>query len=549
MIFHKPIENYLEHLQMLKAYKVLFLLNVFLCLAIFLKANETFPFIIKSTGAVNLQFMESGSSNNIIVAGTFTNTISYQDFTLSSKGEEDLFLLHLNSNGTLIWMKSFGGIFEEDISSLHFDGQNIWLAGGFRNRAQFDSLNLASPDGSRSLFLLNVDEKGKILQHRQFDGQGLKSIKSIIVDRDNEIILGAYFQGALTYQDTSWQSKGNTDILILKLSDDLSLDWNLQTGSLGNNRLEQLIRDSENNLIFAGTFDNQIILGGDTLKANTLDKDVFVAQLDDSGNFAWSLKAGGVFDKEIVRLATDEEGNIYGAGQLVGIMKFNENISIQSQNGNTDMYWFQLSSEGAPLQAFSYGGVLAENITDMEVDASSFYLSGSFQGNFELQNESFDAGDGVGSFVIQLNLQNGELEESQNLPGEQFVFINQILINKEQKIVAGSFGGLLDLNDQMLNSGSFFYGVLGNLFPMTTSIEELPSFRLNIYPNPFHQSLFLESPEVIEELMIYDRLGRLKIRKKHPGQELYLPELEKGIYLIRTRSMNKYWNKQWVIKN
>lgn len=529
--------------------KFFLLLNVFFVLAIFARAHGSFPFIIESTGALELQQVKRTSDQHILLGGTFTNTLSYQGHSLASIGEEDVFLMSVDPQGELQWMKSFGGVFDDDLSAVFVGNEQIWLAGGFRDRAFFDTLDLSSPDGSRSVFLLKMSTNGQILSHKQMDSPGLKSVTGIVSGSGEELYVGGYFRGELVFDDLSIQAVGETNMMLLKLDDNENWSVILQAGQKGNSRIEQLVLDSLGQLIIGGTFDDQLVLGPDTLSANTFDKDVFVAALDTSGQLQWSLKAGGVFDKELVRLTIDSEGNIYGAGQLVGVMKFSDNLSIQSQNGNTDIYWFLLDPSGQPIKAETLGGTDAEVLTDLLLTETSFWLCGNFQGSFSVGDQDLDAGLSVGSFLIELDQASGNAMSSESLTSSVAAFIYQLIpLGPRSVLAAGSFSGELRFGGENLDAGGAFWGFLTDFDPLSTSVRSSALFHIRLYPNPFHDQIFVDSPEAIERVWLFDSWGRLRWQGTFTSNYLSVPFLEKGSYQILVKARNGEIARQSIIK-
>lgn len=527
----------------------LLLLNVFLGFAIFARANGAFPFILESTGALELRHVEKTEDQRILLGGSFTNTLSYGGQTLVSAGEEDVFLMSLNAEGELLWMKAFGGIFDEDVSALHITDNNIWVAGGFRDRAFFDTIDLSSPDGSRSLFLLQLNLDGEILSHQQFDSPGLKAITGIAANSEDDLFLGAYFRGELVMTDTTITAVGRSDLMVLKLDKDGKQSVLFQAGQGGNSRIEHLLLNGANQLIVGGTFDEQLVLGPDTLKANTLDKDAFVAALDSTGQPLWSLKAGGVFDKELVRLGLDADGNIFGAGHLIGVMKFSDDLVIQSQNGQTDIYWFQLDPSGQPLRAAAMGGEDAEVLTDLLVNESSFWLCGNFQGRFTLDGQELNAGLSVGSFLLELDQETGGAVSVESLSASVGAYIYNLLDwDQESVLAAGSFSGQLNLEGENLDAGATFWGFLTTSGFLSTNVQEAALLNINWYPNPFHDQLFVETPLELEKVWLFDSMGRLRWTTGQVSKVLSLPFLEKGSYQILAKTKEGRFARQWVIK-
>jgi hypothetical protein len=527
----------------------LLLLNVFLSCAIFVHANEGFPFILESTGAVELRHIQKTDDRHILLGGTFTNTLSYGGATLVSAGEEDVFLMRINSEGALLWIKAFGGIFDEDISALHITADRIWIAGGFRDRAYFDTLDLSSPDGSRSLFLLALNLNGQILTHQQLDSPGLKAITGVASNDEGDVYVGGYFRGQLTFGDTTLTSAGTSDLMVLNLDKEESWSVLFQAGQSGNSRMEHMLLNDAGQLIIGGTFDDRLVLGNDTLKANTLDKDVFVAALDTTGQLQWSLKAGGVFDKELVRLGVNADGNIFGAGHLIGVMRFSDDLTIQSQNGQTDIYWFELDPTGQPLQAATIGGEEAEVLTDLLIEGSSFWLCGNFQGSFAIDGQGLDAGLSVGSFLLELDQDTGGVVSVESLSASVGAFIYKLLgWDQASVLAAGSFSGQLNLGGENLDSGGTFWGFLTTSGFLSTNVQEATILNIKWYPNPFRDRIFLETPEELEKIWLFDSMGRLRWMTDQVSNDWSLSFLEKGSYQVLVKIKNGKFARQWIIK-
>jgi hypothetical protein len=529
--------------------KTYLLLNVFFVLTIFVRGNETLPFVIESSGAIELSQMKITIGQHILLAGTFTNTLTYAGQTLSSVGEEDIFLMSINPDGQLLWMKSFGGVFDDDISVLTIDGESIWLAGGFRDQANFDTLTLDAPDGSRSLFLLKLAANGNLLLHKQLDGLGLKSITGIGIGKEGDLFMGGFFRAQLTFDNQTLEAKGTTDLFVIKLNNNRNLSVIAQYGEKGNTRIEHLIMDVNEQLVIGGTFDNQLVLGADTLVANTLDKDVFIANLNLEGQVQWSLKAGGVFDKELVKLAVDPDGHIYGGGQLVGVMQFSEDLMIQSQNGNTDTYWFELAPSGQPLRASAFGGTDAEILTDLDWNDGHLWLSGSFQGGFKIDGKQLEVGLGIGSFLLKLDGNTGMAVEAESISTSVAAFIYQLDFWNDGKVLAaGSFGGKLDINGQELDAGPFFFGLVTSFDLRSTSIRNRAFLDIRLYPNPFRDRVWVESSKAIKRIWIYDVSGRLHWASHYTSGELSLSFIKNGLYQILIETVDGGVARQWIIK-
>jgi hypothetical protein len=100
-------------------------------------------------------------AENLYLAGYFTSTGNFNPgpgtFNLTSAGGYDVFVSKLDSSGSFIWAKRFGGSGDDIAISCELDASNnLFIVGGFNGTANFDpgagTYNLTS-NGSRDIFI------------------------------------------------------------------------------------------------------------------------------------------------------------------------------------------------------------------------------------------------------------------------------------------------------------------------------------------------------------------------------------------------------------
>jgi hypothetical protein len=86
------------------------------------------------------------STGDLRLAGSFRDTLKLGSKTLTSAGEEDLFVARLESDGTWLWAISAGGVLKDTVGGLALDAAgNAYLTGAFQGAATFGTHSLASP--------------------------------------------------------------------------------------------------------------------------------------------------------------------------------------------------------------------------------------------------------------------------------------------------------------------------------------------------------------------------------------------------------------------
>ena len=106
------------------------------------------------------------SSNNILTTGYFSNTVDFGDGDVTSTGEEDIYILKLNSSGSLQWIKTYGSTAAStsyyDVSidlTVDTDG-SVYTVGFTGENTDFGTGNIAG--SSSDSFVLKLTSSGSI---------------------------------------------------------------------------------------------------------------------------------------------------------------------------------------------------------------------------------------------------------------------------------------------------------------------------------------------------------------------------------------------------
>lgn len=116
--------------------------------------------------------MSIDQHNRIYVAGSFGDsggsppmfeTINFDGHQLTSHGEGDMFLLQLDTSGSVVWARNAGGVNSEIPTSIASDDNNVYICGDLGGTTmQFENLVVAGP----GIFLSKYDSYGNILWAR-----------------------------------------------------------------------------------------------------------------------------------------------------------------------------------------------------------------------------------------------------------------------------------------------------------------------------------------------------------------------------------------------
>ena len=168
-------------------------------------------------------------NNNIYSTGYFSSTVDFNNsannYTLTSAGYEDIYILKLNSLGNFSWAKSIGSPdFNRGKSITTDQNDNVYITGFYRGSVDIDPgpiVNNIFSNGYQEVFILKLDEYGDFKFGLSLGGNGDDYGNDINVDNNSNIIIAGDFQETIDFNPSSAleeiTSEGNFDGFILKL--------------------------------------------------------------------------------------------------------------------------------------------------------------------------------------------------------------------------------------------------------------------------------------------------------------------------------------------
>jgi hypothetical protein len=264
-------------------------------------------------------------SDDLVLATSFQGQLDFGKGTLQSAGGLDVGLIKLDAAGHALWNKRFGDALDQTATAVAVDA-----AGRIALAVQSDSpldFGMGIPDGGRGGgSIVQFTASGDVVRA---DTWGGVSVTALAVDSSGEVLATGYFQGTVDFGGGPLVSAGLDDIFVLELTQSGVHKWSRRFGGYGTDRAAGIAVDTAGNLLLTGYFDDTLDLGGtplvsvkDPSRFGPAD-DVFVAQLDGSGNPLWSRQFGNSkAEQHGVAVGTDSSNDVLVIGWLTGAVDF-----------------------------------------------------------------------------------------------------------------------------------------------------------------------------------------------------------------------------------
>ena len=292
---------------------------------------------------------------NSYVTGWFEGTATFGTYSLTSSGENDIFVAKMDANGNWQWAVQVGGTNSDLGKSIAIDSAgNSYVTGHFVSIAVFGSTSLTC-NGMEDIFIAKMDTNGNWLWAKQAGGTNSDLGKSIALDSAGNIYVTGHFEGTAIFGSTSLTSSGDTDIFVAKL--DVDGNW-LYAISAGGGCFDfgcSIALDSAGNSYVTGKFYGTATFGSASL-TSCGDYDIFVAKMDADGNWQWATRAGGSSGDSGTSIVLDSAGNSYVTGEFKHTATFGFISLSLTSNEYPDIFLAKTDADGIWQWAKQAGG-------------------------------------------------------------------------------------------------------------------------------------------------------------------------------------------------
>lgn len=243
-------------------------------------ANQSDLFLLKFNSAGVLQWAQQSNlglsqmgvvlgisiaidaNNNCFIVGNYINTCVFgsgsNTVTLSSIGQQDIFLCKYSTNGVLQWAKSMGSIENEHPFDLKVDASgNAVFAGMFgssTNNTITINGNVFTSAGGSDIFIAKYNTNGNYVWATVAGGTANDLAKSLCIDLNSNIYVVGGFGGSTgvsaSFGNITLNSAGRSDVFLAKYSSTGSVIWAKAGGGTTSDGVFEIALNSTSGILY-----------------------------------------------------------------------------------------------------------------------------------------------------------------------------------------------------------------------------------------------------------------------------------------------------------
>jgi hypothetical protein len=449
---------------------------------------------LNSTGGVAWTKTLGGSGNDIatyvqqtadagyIIAGT---TASNDGDVSGNHGNEDAWVVKLDSAGTIQWQRTLGGNNNDAAASIRQMADGGYIAGCYAISENNGDVMMSH--GAADYWLVKLSSAGTIEWSLCLGGQSYEFAHAAQQTADGGYLIGG---NTLSIDGDVTGNHGNMDYWVVKLDSMIEMQWQKTLGGTGTDILASVIQTTDGGYIAAGHVYSQ---DGDIVGSGfhgVYFNDYWLVKLSSAGAVQWKKALGGSGND----LAQSVQQTADGGYVVFGFTTSNDG-DVSGNNGYVDYWIAKLDSAGVIQWQKALGGTNQEgyNGITQQVD---------------------------GAHSVQQTTDLG------------------YIVAGYSKSNDGDVSG---------NHGNFDYWVV-KLGYNPTGTEELLSGSVRVYPNPASEDVFVHTGtnSNLLQVSLYDLFGQLVRSTKE--NSISVSGLPRGLYFLQIKTGKGDVSKKILVK-
>ena len=271
-----------------------------------LRWQQSFGTPSSENARVVLQTADGG----FLIAGESQGAAGEGNKTGQQYGGGDIWLVRLDAQGQKLWDRSYGGSNSDQLGDIDHDGNGGFILGAISYSAMGG--NKTSPYyGLTDFWVVRIDSQGNVLWNRSFGGSGFDWCNTVHRTADGGFIVAGSTESPANGNKTA-PPRGGADCWVVRLDANGEKLWEGSFGGASHDYLNDIRQAADGGFVFGGY--SMSVSNQHKSAPSYGNFDYWLVRLDASGNKLWDRSYGGTDYEVLRRVLVAPNGDLLLAG-------------------------------------------------------------------------------------------------------------------------------------------------------------------------------------------------------------------------------------------
>lgn len=490
------------------------------------------------TGSDSFSSIKQTSDGGYIAVGSSNSNDG--DLT-TNKGENDVWVLKLNSNYAIEWQKTYGGSRQDFADSVQQTTDGGYIIAGYSESNDGDATFNHGSYNNGDFWVIKINALGVIQWQKSLGGIQSERSYSIIQTIDGNYVVTGH--SSSNDGDVSgnhgYNVTNKSDVLVIKLDTLGNILWSKSLGGTQDDRAYSIKQTTDGGFVLCGS---SLSNDGD-VSINKGYDDAWIVKLSSIGSIEWQKTYGGSKSDYTKSISQTNDGGFIVVGSTKSID--GDLVNVNNLDPDDNHVWvLKLNSIGDIQWQKVYGRTSTAEGNDIlqSTDGGYIFVANSYTYTDPIQYKGSND-----TWIVKIN-DTGTLEWQKVIGGSGSDMMASIQQTTDGNyIMAGyTFSNDGDINN---NHGSAD-GWIVKLSSKNLSLNKPKTNTLVVYPNPVTSILNFEIPngDTIDKTVITDINGKIISEQDKNTTQINTQHLKSGMYIINAYSSNKKFTHKFIKK-
>ncbi|MCE9572490.1 MAG: hypothetical protein K8W52_04980, partial [Deltaproteobacteria bacterium] len=196
------------------------------------------------------------ADGNLYLLAEFVDTATFGGEPLKNTGNAgaDLAIVKLDGNGKHLWSRNLGSRLSDVAGTITVDATGaVTVTGSFEGKLFAGSEQYAAV-GQLDVLIAHYTADGTLAWVKTWGGEGTDIAGGVIADASGNLFVTGWYEGAVLFGKTALASKGNRDVFAVKLSAAGEVQWAESFGDHDHDQGRAIAIDAHGNPVITGVY-------------------------------------------------------------------------------------------------------------------------------------------------------------------------------------------------------------------------------------------------------------------------------------------------------